>query len=159
MGLGSEIWDPGSEIWDPRSGIRDPRCRVRDPGSEIRDRRSEIRDPRSEIRDPRSGIRDPGSKIQELRSGILKKPILDPRVKKVPDPGSATLQKLFDLPNVLAAVVDRLVGGDGNGEELPGELQHRLVLKDDSPATQARPLQPQPVLAVRIVTRRNLKQR
>jgi hypothetical protein len=92
--------------------------------------------------------------------GIRKKLIPDPGVKKVPDPGSgsSTLQKLFDLPNVLAAVVDRLVGGDGNGEELPGELQHRLVLKDDGPAPQARPLQPQPVLAVRIVTRRNLKQ-
>jgi hypothetical protein len=38
-----------------------------------------------------SGIRDPGSEFRDLRSGIRKKPIPDPGVKKAPDPGSATL--------------------------------------------------------------------
>jgi len=34
-----------------------------------------------------------GFVIRDPRSGIQKKPIPDPGVKKAPDPGSATLQK------------------------------------------------------------------
>ena len=34
----------------------------------------------------------------------------------------------------LSAVVDGLVGRNRDGEELPAELEHRLVLEDDRPA-------------------------
>ncbi len=45
-------------------------------------------DPGSEIRDAGSEIRDAGSEIRDLGSG--KNRILDPRVKKAPDPGSGS---------------------------------------------------------------------
>jgi hypothetical protein len=40
---------------------------------------------------------DPGFEIRDPRSGIWKKPIQDPRVKKAPDPGSATLVRNRNL--------------------------------------------------------------
>ena len=60
------------------------------------------------------------------------------------------------IPYVLSAVVDRLVGGDGDGEELSGKLQHGLVLEDDGPAPDSGPLYSQSVLAVRIIPGRHL---
>ena len=40
-------------------------------------------------------------------------------------------------PDVLVAVVHRLVGGDGDGEELAGELQTGLILEHDSATVDA----------------------
>jgi hypothetical protein len=44
-----------------------------------------------------SGIQDPGSEIRDPRSGIGKKPIQDPGLKKAPNPGSATLVRNRNL--------------------------------------------------------------
>ena len=42
-----------------------------------------------------------------------------------------------DSPDVLVAVVHRLVGGDGDGEELAGELQTGLVLEHNGSTIDA----------------------
>jgi hypothetical protein len=67
----SKIW-----VWDRGSGIQDPGSEVRDPGSEVRDPGSEVRDPEKTY----SGSR-----------------ILDPGVKKAPDPGSGSGTLLFSM--------------------------------------------------------------
>ena len=56
----------------------------------------------------------------------------------------------------LCAVVDGLVGGDGDGEELAAELEHRLVLEDDGATVLPRPLHAQLVRRRDVVARRDL---
>jgi hypothetical protein len=46
------------------------------------------------VRDLGSKIRDPGYKIRDLRSGIWKKPIMDPGDEKAPNPGSGSATTL-----------------------------------------------------------------
>ena len=59
--------------------------------------------------------------------------------------------------DVLVPVVHRLVGGDRDREELPGELQQSLVLEDDGTSVDACPFDPEPVDTVDIVTWGDLK--
>ena len=56
----------------------------------------------------------------------------------------------------LGAVVDGLVGRDGDGEELPAELEHRLVLEDDRPAVLSGALDAELVGRCDVVAGRNL---
>ena len=56
----------------------------------------------------------------------------------------------------MVPVVHHPVGGDEDGEELSGELQHGFVLEDDGSSFYPGSLDPQPVLAVSVVPRRYL---
>ena len=61
------------------------------------------------------------------------------------------------LTHSLVSGVDGLVGADGHGQELPGELQDGLVLEDDGATSDASALYSQPVQAVDVVARWNLE--
>lgn len=61
------------------------------------------------------------------------------------------------LSTHLRAVVDGLVGGDGDGEELAAELEHRLVLEDDGAPVLASALHAQLVRRRDVVARRDLR--